>query len=181
VFVTGHVVVHVFDGSPLMAVAVNAWYRSALVFVFGVPVGVAAAYYLAPKVIGRPVYSYSLGILGFWARAVAGLPGRAAGGEPHGRVRPDDGRLAAACRALAASIREHWAAHGRGEHLVMSFHGVPRRYLDAGDPYHCLCHATGFQLAQALGLEEGVGVGGGHGAAGSCRQSLDAAGSGERG
>jgi len=37
------------------------------------------------------------------ARAVAGLPGRAAGGEPGDQVRPDDVRLAAACRALAAS------------------------------------------------------------------------------
>jgi ferrochelatase len=57
--------------------------------------------------------------------------------------------------ALAASVQEHWEQHGRGDRLMMSFHGVPRRYLLAGDPYHCLCHATGFALAQALGLEEG--------------------------
>lgn len=57
--------------------------------------------------------------------------------------------------ALAASIREHWDAHGRGEHLVMSFHGVPRRYLEAGDPYHCQCLKTARLLAARLGLEEG--------------------------
>jgi protoporphyrin/coproporphyrin ferrochelatase len=57
--------------------------------------------------------------------------------------------------ALAASIREHWAAHGRGEHLVMSFHGVPRRYLDAGDPYHCQCLKTARLLAAELALAEG--------------------------
>jgi protoporphyrin/coproporphyrin ferrochelatase len=57
--------------------------------------------------------------------------------------------------ALAASIREHWAEHGRGEHLVMSFHGVPRRYLDQGDPYHCQCVKTGRLLAERLGLEDG--------------------------
>ena len=57
--------------------------------------------------------------------------------------------------ALAASIREHWAAHGRGEHLLMSFHGVPRRYLDSGDPYHCQCHKTARLVAQHLGLEPG--------------------------
>jgi cytochrome c oxidase cbb3-type subunit 1 len=72
VFLTGNVVVHHFGGSPLMAVAVNAWYRSALVLLYFVPVGVAAAYYLAPKVSGRPVYSYSLGIMGFWTLAVVG-------------------------------------------------------------------------------------------------------------
>ena len=57
--------------------------------------------------------------------------------------------------ALAASVQEHWDQNGRAEQLMISFHGVPKRYLLAGDPYHCLCHATGFQLAQALGLEEG--------------------------
>lgn len=57
--------------------------------------------------------------------------------------------------ALATSIREHWAEHGRGEHLVMSFHGVPRRYLDQGDPYHCQCVKTGRLLAERLGLEDG--------------------------
>lgn len=57
--------------------------------------------------------------------------------------------------ALAASVREHWAAHGRGEHLLMSFHGVPRRYLDAGDPYHCQCLKTGRLLAERLELKEG--------------------------
>jgi ferrochelatase len=57
--------------------------------------------------------------------------------------------------ALAASIREHWDANGRGEHLVMSFHGVPRRYLEAGDPYHCQCLKTARLLAAQLGLEEG--------------------------
>ena len=58
--------------------------------------------------------------------------------------------------ALAASVREHWAAHGRGEHLVMSFHGLPRRYLESGDPYHCYCHHTGRLLAAALGLADGA-------------------------
>jgi protoporphyrin/coproporphyrin ferrochelatase len=56
--------------------------------------------------------------------------------------------------ALAASVREHWAAHGRGEHLVMSFHGVPRRYLDLGDPYHCQCLKTGRLLAERLELDD---------------------------
>ncbi|MDT7835414.1 ferrochelatase [Aquabacterium sp. OR-4] len=54
--------------------------------------------------------------------------------------------------ALAASVREHWAAHGRGQKLVMSFHGVPARSLALGDPYHCECHVTARLLAQALGL-----------------------------
>lgn len=54
--------------------------------------------------------------------------------------------------ALAASVREHWAANGRGQKLVMSFHGVPARSLALGDPYHCECHKTARLLAEALGL-----------------------------
>ena len=54
--------------------------------------------------------------------------------------------------ALANSVREHWAANGRGQKLVMSFHGVPARSLTLGDPYHCECHKTARLLAEALGI-----------------------------
>lgn len=54
--------------------------------------------------------------------------------------------------ALAASVREHWTINGRAGHLMMSFHGLPRRSLDLGDPYFCFCQQTGRLLAEALGL-----------------------------
>ena len=54
--------------------------------------------------------------------------------------------------ALAASIREAWAQRGPADKLLFSFHGVPKRYLLAGDPYHCFCHATARQVAQRLEL-----------------------------
>ena len=57
--------------------------------------------------------------------------------------------------ALARSVREHWQAHGRGERLVMSFHGLPRFSLDRGDPYHCECQKTGRLLGEALALGPG--------------------------
>lgn len=44
--------------------------------------------------------------------------------------------------ALAARIRKHWHDNGRGEQLVMSFHGVPERTLALGDMYHCECFKT---------------------------------------
>ena len=55
-------------------------------------------------------------------------------------------------QALAAKIQAHWAVHGRAEQLVMSFHGVPARTLQLGDPYHCECHKTARLLAEALQL-----------------------------
>ncbi len=54
--------------------------------------------------------------------------------------------------ALAQRLREHWSAHGRGDKLVLSFHGVPARSLLLGDPYHCQCHKTARLLCAALGL-----------------------------
>lgn len=54
--------------------------------------------------------------------------------------------------ALAHSIREHWQQHGESEKLIMSFHGIPRRSLDQGDPYYCECQKTGRLVAEALGL-----------------------------
>lgn len=55
--------------------------------------------------------------------------------------------------ALAASIESAWSEGGRSDRLLFSFHGLPRRYLDAGDPYHCECHKTARLVAQKLGLE----------------------------
>jgi len=54
--------------------------------------------------------------------------------------------------ALAESVRQHWRQQGRGEHLLMSFHGIPRRYFLLGDPYYCECHKTARLLAERLGL-----------------------------
>lgn len=55
-------------------------------------------------------------------------------------------------RALAKSVRTHWEKNGRPDRLVMSFHGVPKRTLMLGDPYHCECHKTARLLASELGL-----------------------------
>ena len=57
--------------------------------------------------------------------------------------------------ALAASVREHWLRHGRGDHLLLSLHGIPQRYSDAGDPYAQQCERTAQRLAEALGLQSG--------------------------
>ncbi len=56
--------------------------------------------------------------------------------------------------ALAQRIQTNWDHHGRAEKLVMSFHGVPERTLQLGDPYHCECYKTGRLLAEKLGLQK---------------------------
>ncbi|WP_035056885.1 ferrochelatase [Andreprevotia chitinilytica] len=55
--------------------------------------------------------------------------------------------------ALAQSIRAHWQLNGgRAEHLLMSFHGIPKRSVDLGDPYQRHCLKTAELLGAALGL-----------------------------
>ena len=54
--------------------------------------------------------------------------------------------------ALVESIRQFWAEHDRPERLLFSFHGLPRKYFLAGDPYHCECHKTARLVAEQLEL-----------------------------
>lgn len=56
--------------------------------------------------------------------------------------------------ALALSIERWWLQHGRGDKLLLSFHGIPQRYVDAGDPYFHQCQATAHLLRERLGLDE---------------------------
>ncbi len=58
--------------------------------------------------------------------------------------------------ALAASVK---TAYAKLDHvpdvLVTSYHGMPKRYLMEGDPYHCQCAKTTRLLREALGWEKG--------------------------
>ena len=54
--------------------------------------------------------------------------------------------------ALADSVRQYQSIHGSPDKLVMSFHGIPQDYIEAGDPYAGECEKTAQLLADALGL-----------------------------
>lgn len=56
--------------------------------------------------------------------------------------------------AVADSIRSYWQAHGQPEKLVFSFHGIPQRVADNGDPYPLQCQASARAIADALGLAD---------------------------
>jgi ferrochelatase len=54
--------------------------------------------------------------------------------------------------AQAAIVRDHVGKLGwEPEHYVISFHGIPIRYAQAGDPYALHCKRTTFRLVEALG------------------------------
>lgn len=53
-------------------------------------------------------------------------------------------------KALAASVKAAVKKHGKPDALVVSFHGIPKSYFVAGDPYHCHCMKTARLLKEAL-------------------------------
>jgi len=56
--------------------------------------------------------------------------------------------------ALKTSITDYWSTHQKPEKLVISFHGLPKRNLEKGDPYFCQCHKTARLLVKALDLKD---------------------------
>ncbi|MEY2525869.1 MAG: cytochrome c oxidase cbb3-type subunit [Verrucomicrobiota bacterium] len=54
----------------VLQTAVNWWYTNNLLFLWFGAIGLGTAYYMIPKVIGRPVYSYHLATIGFWTYAL---------------------------------------------------------------------------------------------------------------
>jgi ferrochelatase len=66
------------------------------------------------------------------------------------RYHDDPGYIA----ALVKRVRDHWMVNGRADKLVLSFHGVPKRVLRLGDPYHCECQKTARLLSERLGLRD---------------------------
>jgi len=57
-------------------------------------------------------------------------------------------------QALADSVRSYWQSHKKADKLLMSFHGLPKVYLEKGDPYFCQCHKTARLLAENLQLKD---------------------------
>ena len=82
--------------------------------------------------------------VGQWARRVRTLPELRFVNHYH-----DDEHYIA---ALAKRLQDYWMSHGRPDRLVLSFHGVPKRTLTLGDPYHCECQKTARLLAERLSL-----------------------------
>jgi ferrochelatase len=85
-----------------------------------------------------------IGAVSDWSRKVRRLPEFRFVNQYH-----DD---PAYIEALAQSIERHWKTEGRGEVLLMSFHGIPARNIALGDPYQAQCLETARLLATRLRL-----------------------------
>lgn len=58
--------------------------------------------------------------------------------------------------AVAERLRAHWAENPRAEKLLFSFHGIPRNYVEKGDPYESQCLHSAALIADELGLDQGA-------------------------
>ena len=85
-----------------------------------------------------------------------GVPrARALRAQPTLRVTPPYYEDEAYIEALAISIETHLATLPfKPELIVASFHGMPKSYVDKGDPYQCHCVATTEALRRRLGMDE---------------------------
>jgi cytochrome c oxidase cbb3-type subunit 1 len=69
IYGTANLLIHHFQGAAVFASATDSWYTTNLILLYFVPVGLGSVYYLLPKVLGRPVHSYQLALIGFWMLA----------------------------------------------------------------------------------------------------------------
>jgi cytochrome c oxidase cbb3-type subunit 1 len=49
---------------------VNWWFAHNVLGLWFTPIGLAAIYYFLPKVLGKPIHSYYLSVIGFWSLAI---------------------------------------------------------------------------------------------------------------
>lgn len=56
--------------------------------------------------------------------------------------------------AVGDSIQAHWDKHGKKQKLIMSFHGVPKKFSQRGDPYEQQCKDSANRLAAYLKLSD---------------------------
>ncbi|MGB9428465.1 MAG: ferrochelatase [Gammaproteobacteria bacterium] len=108
----------------------------------------------------RPHYLVFLSLYPQYARATAGSTRMTLNNILTGHASASAGKFVDAyyqhpgfIAALAASVREYWQAHGRGRLLLISFHGIPERAVQKGDPYAEQCAYTARELAAALALQ----------------------------
>ena len=55
---------------------------------------------------------------------------------------------------LSKRIQKSFESQGKPDKLVFSYHSIPKKYFDSGDPYHCLCQKTSRLIAEKLSLDE---------------------------
>ncbi len=67
IYLTANLFLNVFQQSGVAGPAIAAWYANNVIFLWLVPVGLASSYFIIPKIVGKPIHSYQMASLAFWA------------------------------------------------------------------------------------------------------------------
>lgn len=151
--------------------AINWWFAENLTSLWFVPLGLAAAFYMIPKILGRPLYSSSLGLLGFWSLAVvsgwSGMQHLIGGPAPSWMTTVSAAAGMMTCIAVAAvAVNLHLTMRGNFEALrwspalrFMVFGAIAytltamQGLLMAWPAFNTVTHFTDFTIGHAhLGL-----------------------------
>jgi cytochrome c oxidase cbb3-type subunit I len=71
-YLVANVLLNVLKKSGAAGPAIASWYASSVLWLWMVPVGLAAAYFIIPKITNRAIHSYTLSLLAFWSLMVLG-------------------------------------------------------------------------------------------------------------
>ena len=66
IYLTANLILNVFKGTGVAGPAIASWYASNVLFLWLVPVGLGSAYFIIPKIVGKPIHSYQFASLAFW-------------------------------------------------------------------------------------------------------------------
>ncbi len=69
-YLGGTILIHMPAATGMAKMSANWWFAHNVLGLWLTPIGLASAYYFIPKVIGRPIHSYHLSLLGFWTLAI---------------------------------------------------------------------------------------------------------------
>lgn len=124
---------------------VNWWYAHNVLGLWFTPLGLAAAYYLIPKIVGRPIHSYQLSLLGFWALALfysqVGVHHLIGGPVPGWVVTLSIvTSVAMVVPVIAVAVNHHFTVLGRFRAL---FHSPVLRFVMAGAMMYTLASLQG--------------------------------------
>lgn len=108
----------------------------------------------AQRIIVLPLFPQYSGTTTAAASDQTGRALRAWRHQPELHILSDYAADPAYIAALADSVRAHRARHGTGDHLLITFHGIPKKYCEQGDPYERRCALTARALAAALQLQD---------------------------
>ncbi len=124
-YTTAQLMIFLIPTAGVVQATTNWWFAHNVLGLWLTPIGLGTAYYIIPKVIGRPIYSYYLSILGFWSLALfyswAGMHHLIGGPVPAWLVTASTvGSVMMFIPVIAVAVNHHLTMLGHFRHLRYS-------------------------------------------------------------